>query len=245
MGAAIGSFINVVADRLIHDEPLSGRSHCDYCKKTLSFLDLFPVFSYLFLQGKCRYCHKKLSFQYPLVEFLTGCWFVLVVLLSPRADILHIVLYWGIVSSAWVIFISDLKYQLISDSVQLSLFLFVFLLKLIERATLFSIGFDLLSGVMVALPIGLIYFISKERAMGLGDVILAFIIGFLFGMGKGFLALYFGFVIGAVVGIVLILSQKKKLKSSISFGPFLVLGMGIVGAWGDVLLQVIKRIYGI
>lgn len=242
---AIGSFLNVVVDRLIHDEPLTGRSHCDYCKRTLSFIDLVPVFSYLFLKGRCRSCHKKLSFQYPLVEFLTGCWFVLVVLLSPQADLLHIVLYWGIVSSAWVIFISDLKYQLISDSVQISLFIFIFLLKIVGKATLFSLGFDVLAGLIVALPIGLIYFISKERAMGLGDVILAFLIGFLFGVGKGFLALYFGFIFGAIVGIVLIVVQKKKLKSTISFGPFLIGGMMVIALWGQTLMRVIQTIYGL
>jgi len=245
MGTCIGSFINVVVDRGTHDESLSGRSHCDFCKKKLQIRDLIPLFSYLFLKGKCRYCHKKLSFQYPLVEFLTGVWFVLVVLLSASADLVHIVLYWGIVSSAWIIFLSDLKYQLISDSVQLSLFIFIVLLKLVERATLFSLGFDVVSGLLVALPIGLIYFISKERAMGLGDVILAFLIGFLFGTVKGFLTLYFGFILGAIVGIVLIISQKKKMRSTISFGPFLILGMVGAALWGDILIQVLKKIYKI
>lgn len=241
---SIGSFINVVVDRLIHKESLSGRSHCDYCKKTLQPRDLVPVFSYLFLKGKCRLCHKKLSVQYPLVELLTGLWFILVVLLSPQADLVHIILYWGIVSSAWVIFLSDLKYQLISDSVQLSLCIFTLFLKLVDGATLFSLGFDIIAGILVALPIGLIYFVSHERAMGLGDVILAFLIGFLYGIGKGLIALYFGFIFGAIVGVILIIAQRKKLKSTISFGPFLVMGMLVSALWGDTLVRLIRTVYG-
>jgi prepilin signal peptidase PulO-like enzyme (type II secretory pathway) len=78
LGSAIGSFLNVVIDRIPREESLNGRSHCDHCKKTLAPLDLVPVFSYVFLGGKCRYGGKRLSVQYPLIEALTGGLFVLV-----------------------------------------------------------------------------------------------------------------------------------------------------------------------
>src|SRR3989344_3248327 len=77
-GTAIGSFLNVLIDRLPREESIMGRSHCEYCKKILSPIDLIPVLSFLFLKGKCRYCGKKLSLQYPGIEILTGVLFVLI-----------------------------------------------------------------------------------------------------------------------------------------------------------------------
>ncbi len=78
IGTAIGSFLNVLIDRLPHNKRIDGRSHCDHCHKTLSPWDLIPLISFLLLRGRCRYCHKKLSGQYPLVEMLTGMIFLLI-----------------------------------------------------------------------------------------------------------------------------------------------------------------------
>lgn len=241
LGASMGSFLNVVVDRLIHGESIGGRSHCDYCKKTLSWYDLIPLFSFALLQGKCRRCHKKLSFQYPLVEFITGILYLGTWIMVPNASV---VLYWGIVSSAWVIFLSDLRYKLISDYMQVSLFLFIVFQKILDKASFFSLTGDIVAGIMVALPIGLIYVITNEKAMGLGDVILASIIGFSLGVAKGLLALYISFLTGAIVGVILLVQRKKGMKSAIPFGPFLLLGMLFSGICGDMLIQIIKKMYG-
>lgn len=241
LGTAMGSFINVVVDRLIHGEGLGGRSHCDYCKKTLSWYDLIPLLSFIMIKGKCRRCHKKLSIQYPLVEFVTGILYLGTWILVPN---LSVILYWGIVSSAWIIFLSDLRYKLISDYMQFSLFVCILFQKIVEKASFFSLIGDLFAGIMVALPIGLIYVVTNEKAMGLGDVILAGIIGFFLGVGRGFLALYISFLIGAIVGVVLLIQRKKGMKSTIPFGPFLLIGMLISGVWGDMLMQIIKKTYG-
>ncbi|NTU72891.1 prepilin peptidase, partial [Candidatus Roizmanbacteria bacterium] len=83
LGTAIGSFLNVLIDRLPQGKSIGGRSHCDYCEKQLTPVDLVPVLSFIFLRGKCRYCHKKLSIQYPLMELLTGVIFVLGWLFLP------------------------------------------------------------------------------------------------------------------------------------------------------------------
>ncbi|MCX6732780.1 MAG: prepilin peptidase, partial [Candidatus Roizmanbacteria bacterium] len=212
LGTAMGSFINVVVDRLIHGEGIGGRSHCDYCKKTLAWYDLIPLLSFVLLQGKCRRCHKKLSFQYPLVEFATGILYLGTWVMVPNPSV---ILYWGIVSSAWIIFLSDLRYKLISDYMQFSLFAFVLFQKILDKASFFSLIGDIVAGVMVALPIGLIYVVTNERAMGLGDVILASIIGFSLGVGKGLLALYIAFLVGAIVGVILLIQRKKGMKSAV------------------------------
>lgn len=244
-GTTIGSFINVVVDRLIKDESLGGRSHCDYCKKTLQWLDLIPVLSFLIQKGRCRYCHRRLSFQYPLVETGTGVLYVITWLLLPLGhSILHLVLYWGIVSAAWIIFISDLKYQLISDYIQIILLFFILLLKIIENATFFSLFIDIASGFGVLFPIALIFLLSRGKAMGEGDIILAFSIGFLLGIVNGLLALYIAFLCGAGIGIILLVMKKKKMKSKIAFGPFLIVGMASASIWGGLIITYIKKLYG-
>jgi leader peptidase (prepilin peptidase)/N-methyltransferase len=241
LGTAMGSFINVVVDRLIHNKSLMGRSHCDHCKKTLEWFELVPLLSYVFLRGECRRCHIKLSIEHPLVEFTTGLIYVATWILVPGASI---ILYWGIVSCAWIIVLSDLRYKLISDYMQMSFFLFIFFQKISEKASIFSLLGDVFAGLMVSLPIGLIYVVTSERAMGLGDVILAGIIGFYLGVGKGLLALYVSFLVGAMVGAILLIKRKKGMKSAVPFGPFLIIGMLVAGIWGDMLIQIIKKTYG-
>lgn len=241
IGAAMGSFINVVVERLIHNKSLMGRSHCDHCKKTLEWFELFPILSYIFLKGECRRCHIKLSIEHPLVEIGTGLLYVGTWLLVPPESL---ILYWGIVSCAWVIVLSDLRYKLISDYMQIALFLSILFQKLVEKASVFSLLGDVVSGGVVLLPIGLIYVVTNERAMGLGDVILAGIIGFSLGTAKGLLGIYISFLVGAMVGAFLLMSRKKGMKSAVPFGPFLIIGMLVAGVWGDALIQIIKKMYG-
>ena len=242
LGAAMGSFLNVVVDRTIHGQSLMGRSHCDHCKKTLRWYELIPIISYIIVRGKCVRCHTHFSIQYLIVEIVTGFLYVGTWMIVPMGSL---ILYWGIVSCAWIIFLSDVRYSLISDYSQLSLGILIIVQKIIERASIFSLLTDAASGVMVALPIGLIYVITNERAMGAGDVILAFIIGFALGIWRGLLGIYIAFLLGAVVGVILLIGHKKKMKSAVPFGPFLLLGMLIAAVFGDILIQIIKKQYGL
>lgn len=245
-GASIGSFLNVLIDRLPNNQGLQGRSKCDYCGKKIAWYDLFPVFSYFILNGKCRYCKKKLSFQYPFIEILTGIIFLLVFLSGKGSSYFSLFALLGIVSSLIVIFVSDLKYHLISDYLLASLAIFSLVFHFANSLTLqYIFKEQVISALIVSLPIFLIYFLSHEKAMGLGDVYLTAIMGFLLGWGAGFLALYFAFVTGAIIGIVLMVSHKKKIKSRIPFGPFLVFGTVLMIFWGDLVLDLVRSIYGI
>src|SRR3989339_2060984 len=247
IGASTGSFLNVLIDRLPKEESINGRSHCDFCGKKLNWYDLFPVLSFFILKGRTRCCKKKLSFQYPIVEMITGGIYVLVFKDSPYIESLtRSVLILSILSSLIIIFISDLKYHLISDYILLALFVFSLLSKIVipAEAGIQAIGLNVLSGLIVALPIFLIYHISKERAMGLGDVYLSAIMGFLLGWQKGFIALYISFVTGAIFGLIIIVFKNKKLKSKIAFGPFLVIGTIIMLFWAEKIVEGIKKIYG-
>ena len=258
LGAAIGSFLNVLIGRLPKGEKITGRSHCDHCRKKLRWYDLIPILSFFILDRKCRYCHKKLSWQYPIVEIITGISFVLITnyqipITRQFSNIRSLgnwslFGYWllviGLLSSFIVIFFSDLNYHLISDYVLITLFIFSFFYKLFNNVTIQQFSNFFLSGLIVALPIFLIYYFSKERAMGLGDVYLSTIIGFLLGWKRGYLALYIAVITGAIFGLVLIVLKKKKLQSKIAFGPFIVIGTIVMLFWGEKIMEIIKKIYG-
>jgi leader peptidase (prepilin peptidase) / N-methyltransferase len=250
LGTAIGSFLNVLIDRLPKEESINGRSHCDYCKKKLSALDLIPVFSFIALKGKCRYCKKKLSYFYPFVEVLTGVVFVLVWNFAPiqqlqQADLMNMyklfglskfttidvgmasmifqkILYVGMASTIIAIFFADLKYHVIPDSLQFVIGILILLLHIVMPSKFLP---DLLAGVIIMSPILILFLITRGKGMGFGDVKLAFLIGFLLGLKGGFWALYIAFIVGALVGAVLLIIGKKKMKSKIAFGPYLLLGM--------------------
>ena len=251
-GASIGSFLNVLIDRLPKDEGINGRSHCDFCGKKIAWYDMFPVLSFFILGGRTRCCHKKLSFQYPVIELITGVIFVMVFKDSPYMDsltrtvLIRSVLISGVMACLIVIFVTDFKYHLISDYILLALFIFSLLLKLVipAEAGIQTIGFDVLSSLIVGLLIFLIYFLSHERAMGLGDVYLSTIMGFLLGWQAGLVALYIAFITGAIFGVIVIILKHKKLKSKIAFGPFLVIGTVVMLGWGEKIMEIIKRIYG-
>lgn len=264
LGISIGSFLNVLIDRLPQEESIMGRSHCDYCKKDLAWFDLLPILSYVYLGARCRYCGKKVSLFYPLVEAITGLAFVLVLvrvggvgggreignireiggsLLSLHVGVLDMLALLGIVSCAIVIFFSDLKYQIIPDSIQIAFFAFSFLFLVTKGVTPKFFFDQVIAAFVVMLPILILFLLTKTRGMGFGDVKLAFNMGFLLGVVRGVGALYMGFITGAIVGVSLILFGKKRLKSKIAFGPFLVLGWLMMLFYGDRIMQMVRRFY--
>lgn len=149
LGASIGSFINVVAERTAREEKITGRSYCENCKQQLKPLDLIPLFSYLFLRGKCRYCDAKLSIQYFVVEILMGIAYMLIfyMLDSNRFtqtdylnNSLHILdfgiiiplfFYFIITPALIALCITDFKYGMLYDKILLPTILFVLIYKVL------------------------------------------------------------------------------------------------------------------
>jgi leader peptidase (prepilin peptidase)/N-methyltransferase len=271
-GLFIGSFFNVLIDRLPQNKsPWKGRSKCDFCKTPLSPLDLIPVFSFLFLKGKCSYCHKKLSIQYPLIEILTGLMYLGLAVSISKLSIINFQLpinfqysnifsvlnltvllsYLSLLiifSSLFVIFVADLKYQIIPDEMLISLIIGITLMMVIKigemiggdpSLTLRMTAHHLLSALGTGVFFLMIYFgskmIFKKEGMGFGDVKLAPILGLFLGFPKTITALYLAFLTGAFVSIILILLAKKKWKSKIAFGPFLITGAIISFFAGDII----------
>jgi len=244
-GLTIGSFLNCVIYRLATEESfLEGRSYCPHCKHKLIWQDLIPLFSFIFLRGKCRYCQKPISWQYPLVELATGLLFLSI--FNFQFSIFNLIIACFLI----VIFIYDLKHYLIPDKViypaiAISL-IFNFLPHQIfgGGSNQFSIFiYSILSAFGAAAFFTFIVLISHEKWMGMGDVKLAFLMGLFLGFPNILVALFLAFFIGATVGLILITLGKKTLKSEIPFGPFLVSGTFLALFFGQKLIDAYLNLF--
>jgi len=244
LGLCVGSFLNCIIYRLeVGEDFLRGRSYCSKCKTQLGFFDLIPVLSFIFLKGKCRYCSQKISFQYPLVEFFTGLIFVLLLFQYSEITTLQHLLYLAyllIISSSFIIiFVYDLKHYLIPTkiiywTIAITLiFNFQFLIS--KQFSIFSS--TIISAAGVGLFFWLIVLISKEEWLGLGDAKLALLLTLFLGFPKILLALFSAFLIGAIIGLILIFLGKKQLKSQIPFAPFLITGTFLALFWGEKIIE--------
>ena len=249
-GAFFGSFLNVVVDRLPRKETvIKGRSHCEVCKKELVWYDLIPLFSFLLLRGKCRYCHKKLSLYYPIIEFSTAIMFAAMYLWVSEIYhlpflVYHLIYYLIIISAFIVVFFEDLRFGVIPDKavfpvIILSLFYFLILSPQ-------SLIGNLLSAVGTGTFFLILFLVTKGKGMGFGDVKLSFLLGLILGFPRIVPALYLAFLTGAIFGLILILWRKKRsLKETIPFGPFLIIGALASLFWGQQIYAYFLSLLGI
>lgn len=241
-GVCIGSFLNCVIYRLEQEKTLKGRSFCPHCKHTLFWHDLFPVFSFLFLRGKCRYCHKKISLQYPIIEVATGILFVLIFLSlgfdwslnSGIFDFIRLCFWFYIASALIIIFIYDLKHYLIPDKVLFPAIIISLIYNIINWQGIFNAFLAIIISAGFFL---IIFLISKGKWMGFGDVKLAILMGLLLGFPNILTALFLAFFFGAIIGVILMIFGKKGLKSEIPFGPFLIAGTFLAILWGPEIIN--------
>jgi leader peptidase (prepilin peptidase)/N-methyltransferase len=227
IGLCIGSFLNVLADRLPKGQNvLWGRSRCDHCKRNLRWYELVPVVSYVFLYGKCLRCKKAISIQYPLVECMTAIGFVFLYVQYFTSTVVF-VSSCVIFSSFLVMFVADFKYQIIPDSMIVIGTLGTVLLAF-QGHSQSVLAIHCISGIGALAFFFLLWLITRGRGIGLGDVKLSFLLGLLLGYPQTIVALYIAFLTGALAGVILILARIKSLKSKIAFGPFLIMGTVIV-----------------
>ena len=237
LGCFFGSFINVLIDRLPRGEDvLISRSKCDYCKKILKPFDLIPLLSFLLLWGKCRYCRHRLSRQYPLIEALTGFIFASLyfyTILSGSGNIGYFIFLILVFCQFLVIYITDLKERIIPDEINLTLLLTVAIYRLFLTPEPFLPY--LVSGFLFSLFFLILVFMTKGKGMGIGDVKFAFIMGLFLGYPKILIAFYLAFLTGAAVSLILVIAGKKRMKSTIAFGPFLIAATVVSYIWGQEL----------
>jgi len=243
-GTIIGSFLNVVILRLKKNKSIvKTRSHCPKCRKKLQWFELIPVVSFFIQKGKCRRCKKPISWQYPIVEFLTGVVFVLVAVYFGDLSfygIVNIIYLLAVSAFLIVIFVYDYKYLLVSDKVIYPAIALAFLydvyLSLITNQ--FSVFFYSILGAVVMGGFFLFWvLISDGKWMGAGDIKIGIFLGLIFGIYQLFTTLFLTFFLGAIVSIILMALKKKKLKSQIPLGPFLAIAAFITLFWGNFLLD--------
>jgi len=259
IGAIVGSFLNVCIVRLPQEQSVViPRSHCQNCKKTISWHDNIPLMSYLFLRGRCRFCGNKFSFLYFFVELLTAVTFLLFYLYYGLTILL--VPYLFMVCCFIIATLVDFKHRIIPDEVSVGgmavgLIFSLFIPQLhhvpLDPQTLYipylkSFGLSLM-GVLIGG--GAIYamgilgdFLFKKESMGGGDIKLLAMIGAFLGWKMAILTFFIAPFFGAFYGII---EKLRTNDTAIAYGPFLVIGALICLFKGDVLLNWILSGYGL
>ncbi len=236
-GLVFGSFFNVVILRLPKKESLSTEgSHCVTCGHKLSPLDLVPVFSYLFLQGKCRYCKAEISPRYPLVEMITAIFYGLVVYQYGYSFQSLIGLIY--VSILIIIAVMDIDTMEILDRFQL-------LILILALSNLFITNLSLYNHVIAFFMISVPFFLIAHfyGGMGGGDVKLVAVNGLLIGIQSTLVAFFIASITGGIVAIYLLSTKQKEKSSAIAFGPYLCLGFAIAYIWGEGLFTVYLSLF--
>lgn len=250
LGLIIGSFLNVVVYRLQVAQSLWGRSFCPHCKIKIAWYDNIPLISFVLLKFQCRKCKKKISWQYPAVEFFTGVVFALIGWkffdIVDMQSYLITVYYLGIVSFLIAVFVYDWLYMEIPSLVLwiggLWAIAFNIYFDLTKTEKIFSVlQVGIFSGMVAAAVafaffFALVYF-SKEKWMGMGDALLVIFLGLFLGWPQILVGLFLAFNLGAFYSIFLLLIKKRNLKSQIPFGPFLVLGSVITILFYDIIMR--------
>ncbi|WP_243371431.1 A24 family peptidase [Geotalea sp. SG265] len=221
-GAVVGSFLNVCIYRLPKGESVVfPPSHCLQCGYKIRFYDNIPIVSYLFLRGRCRSCDTSISLQYPVVELLNGLLTLfLFIKFGPTLTFLLLFLF----SSALVaITFIDLEHQIIPDVISLPGIVIGFVASFFLPWLGWKnslIGILLGGGSLLIIAYGY-QFLTKKEGMGGGDIKLLAMMGAFLGWRSIPFIIFIASLVGSVVGITLMLAQKKDSKLAIPFGPFL------------------------
>ena len=220
------------------------RSFCDFCGKQLKWYENIPVVSWLMQKGKTRCCDKKLSVLYPIVELMTG---ILLVIVFIKFNLLSggypvgvelMRIFWGGVLITLLVFLMvfDFKYLILPDFAVVILIIISFLGVVTDEPNIIPY---LLSTVGASGFLLILNLITKGKGMGWGDVKLAVFMGLFLGWPKIAVAMYVAFVVGALVGLVLMIFKKIKRKTQIPFGPFLILGTLVAWFWGKQIINLV------
>lgn len=230
-GLFLGSFYNVVGLRVpVKQSIVKPRSHCTSCKRTLTALDLIPVFSYMFLRGKCRRCKAPVSLLYPIIELATGVLFVLAPVVMGWSH--ELIVAWTFISLLVIVFVSDVTYMLIPNKILL-VFAVIFLL---ERVFIpLNPWWDSIAGAVVGFTLLLLIAVISKGGMGGGDIKLFAVLGFVLGVKTVLFSFFFATFFGALIGGIGLLIGKVKKGKPMPFGPFIGLGALVAYFYGETI----------
>jgi leader peptidase (prepilin peptidase) / N-methyltransferase len=230
-GLLIGSFLNVCIYRIPRGESISfPPSHCAVCGQRLKWYDLFPVFSYLVLSGKCRYCGDRISIKYPVIEMLTAALFCLIYIKYGLAfEFFKFALLAAILVVIGIIDLetTDVYTKITVFGIALGILFLIIGYYLYEINPLDFIAGGVVGGSVISLIVIL------TKGMGWGDVEICVICGLFIGLKYTLLMLFLSFVIGGLIGSLLIMLKLKSRKDYIPFGPFIALATLLSILLGD------------
>lgn len=237
-GIVIGSFVNVCILRLPEKESLIPGSHCMSCGHRLAWYDLFPLFSYLTLKGRCRYCGAKISAQYPAVEAANGALYVIVFMANGLN--LRSVLYCLTASALLVISVIDWRTFEIPASCNLFLLALGVIFCFIDREHVWEHLIGLLS---VSALLYILWLLSSGRAIGGGDIKLMGAAGLILGWKLILLAFFLGCILGSVIHLL-----RMKISGAervLAMGPYLSAGIFMAAVWGERMINWYLKLAGL
>jgi leader peptidase (prepilin peptidase)/N-methyltransferase len=240
LGLAIGSFLNVCIDRLPRNESIvNPPSHCDVCQHKLAIKDNIPVFSYLRLRGRCRYCQAHIPQRIFWVELATALIFALLCWHYGLSPELGVMIFYACLFI--IIFVIDLEQGLILNKVVYPGMVVALLLALypwpwLNQSMVMRVANAAIGGG-IGFAIFLVIAIASRGGMGWGDVKLAALIGLATGFPLVFLAIIMGAILGGIVAVALMITKKRKRREMIPFGPFLALAAMVTLLWGSNILS--------
>jgi leader peptidase (prepilin peptidase)/N-methyltransferase len=240
LGLVVGSFLNVCIDRLPQNKSIAfPPSHCEACQHKLSAKDLIPVFSYLRLRGRCRYCQASIPRKLFWVELATGLILALLYWHYGLSAELGVLAFYACLFI--IIFVIDLEHGLILNKVVYPGMVVALLLALLPGSWLTQwiiagVANAALGGAIGFVILFLIALVSRG-GMGWGDVKLAALIGLATGFPLVFFSLIMGAILGGIVAVSLMIAKKKTRRETIPFGPFLALAAMITLLWGSDILS--------
>ena len=248
LGLCVGSFLNMGIFRTAKRYGITNfklritndkRSFCDFCGRQLSWYENVPVLSWIIQGGETRCCHNPLPWEYPVIELAMGMIFVLIMNYELRITNWETIVYLVIASLLMFSLVFDLKYMILPDRTNLMLIVSALALWRVSNYGDCNYLYSGLGALLFFFLLNRIK-IRGSEAMGMGDVKYALFMGLFLGWPNTLVAIYFAFVVGAVVSIILLLIKKVKKENPIPFGPFLIVGTVVAKIWGE---SIIKLIY--
>jgi leader peptidase (prepilin peptidase)/N-methyltransferase len=240
LGLAVGSFLNVCIDRLPQNKSIVlPPSHCEACQHKLAAKDLIPIFSYLRLRGRCRYCQASIPRRVFWVELATALIFALLCWHYRLSPELGVMIFYACLFI--IIFVIDLEHGLILNKVVYPGMVVALLLALypwswLNESMVMRVAYAALGGG-IGFGIFLLIALISRGGMGWGDVKLAALIGLATGFPLVFVAIIIGAILGGIVAVALVIAKRRKRRETIPFGPFLALAAMITLLWGSNILD--------
>jgi len=237
-GILIGSFLNVCIYRIPRKEDIVYTpSHCMSCGNKIKWYDLVPIFSWLALGGKCRYCKAKLSKQYPIIEMTNGVAYMgIFYILGFNSEAFLISILFSALLVASMI---DFKWKIIPNGIVIFLLVAGIIYMMVFSKTFSD---SLIGFLAVSVPLFLVNIITKGQ-MGMGDVKLMAVSGLIIGWQHILLALMIGSIIGSIIGLSLIVLKVTSRKEQIPFGPYLSIGIMVSALWGENIINTYLNLF--